>query len=388
MKICYITDYPIPSFRAHSFQIMKMCQAMIQNGHDITLITPYKDQNLPDVYSASFWRQYGIQQKFFIQPLPYLYTGRFSDYLFGWKTVWNALRLKADLIYTRFPGAAIFSAFIGTPTICEFHEVPQYKQSVDKRFANIYGPLLKRAPWLLHYVVVTKALKMDLLKRYPNIFKDKKIVVAPDGVDLERFQHLPDRITARNLLNIDFPTNFVAGYAGHFYPGKGVEIIYQLASSNPQVTFLLIGGSREEVTSHRQRIRQKGLKNIILSGFVNNAELPTYLSACDALLLPNQLTPANHEYAYISRWTSPLKLFEYMACRRSIIASDLPVLREVLNDDNALLCPPDDLESWNRALRQCIHDVGLVEALVTQSRQDVDQYTWQNRVTHCLDGFK
>lgn len=382
MKIFYITDWLIPSYSAHSIQVMKMCQAMAQKGHDVTLIIPNKGVHPPDVHSASFWHHYGILQRFPIQPIRYHDIGRFSDYLFGWKTVRYARRAKADLIYTRFPGAALFAGFMGLPTICELHEIPQYQ-----RFDDIYRPLLKRAPRLLHFVVITEALKSDLLKQYPDLFKKTKIIVAPDGVDLERFQQLPDRKTARKLLDLNITNDFVAGYTGHFYLGKGVELIYQLANRCPRVTFLLMGGTPETIETHRQSVRQKGLENVILIGFVDNADLPIYLSSCDVLLLPNQPTSANQEYSYISRWTSPLKLFEYLACKRPIIASDLPVLREILNDGNALICPPENLDRWQNALLTCRKNTALCKALAVQSRQDVFRHTWKNRVMYCLNGF-
>jgi glycosyltransferase involved in cell wall biosynthesis len=130
------------------------------------------------------------------------------------------------------------------------------------------------------------------------------------------------------------------------------------------------------------------LENVIQTGFVNQNELPLYLAACDILLLPNQPSKKKSSFGdNFIRWTSPMKLFEYMAVGRLIIASDLPVLREVLNEKNAILCPPGDVESWQKAIRQCWKDKATRELLASRAKRDVGKYDWSNRVASCLEYF-
>ena len=76
-----------------------------------------------------------------------------------------------------------------------------------------------------------------------------------------------------------------------------------------------------------------------------------------------------------------------MACQRAIISSDLPVIREVLNTANAILCPPNDIDAWSAALSQLIADGGMRQKLATQARLDVQQYTWLERARNALEGF-
>jgi glycosyltransferase involved in cell wall biosynthesis len=86
-----------------------------------------------------------------------------------------------------------------------------------------------------------------------------------------------------------------------------------------------------------------------------------------------------------ANYMSPMKMFEYMASQRAIISSDLPVLREVLNETNARLCPPDDVEAWIVAIRELISAPQVAAQLSQRAYQDVQEHTWQKRVQRILD---
>ena len=90
-----------------------------------------------------------------------------------------------------------------------------------------------------------------------------------------------------------------------------------------------------------------------------------------------------------SRWTTPLKMFEYMAAGRPIVASDLPVIREVLEHGrNALLVPPDNLEAWETAVRTLITDASLRTGLAQAAVKDFHrEYTREARARRVLEGL-
>jgi glycosyltransferase involved in cell wall biosynthesis len=124
----------------------------------------------------------------------------------------------------------------------------------------------------------------------------------------------------------------------------------------------------------------------LLTGFVPNAELPQYQAACDVLLMPYQRQVAASSGGDISRYLSPMKLFEYLACERPIVSSDLPVLQEVLNPENAILLPGDDIDAWAAALQTLEADADLRRRLASRARQDAQQYTWEARAKKILSG--
>jgi len=82
-----------------------------------------------------------------------------------------------------------------------------------------------------------------------------------------------------------------------------------------------------------------------------------------------------------------MKLFEYMACGRPILSSDLPVLQEVLNSENARLLPADDLDAWVAALQELAASPETCLRLSTRARRDVAAYTWQRRAARILEGI-
>jgi glycosyltransferase involved in cell wall biosynthesis len=157
-------------------------------------------------------------------------------------------------------------------------------------------------------------------------------------------------------------------------------MINNLAQRLPTHQFLLIGGEPKDVLRVQALVDRLKDRNLIVTGFVQNAKLPLYQAACDVLLMPYQVKVSASSGGDIGKYLSPMKLFEYMASERVILSSDLPVLREVLSPENAILLPPDDIEAWYKAIVYIKNHPDLAKKLSTQARRDVEKYTWDVRV--------
>lgn len=181
---------------------------------------------------------------------------------------------------------------------------------------------------------------------------------------------------------------FVAGYSGHLYAGRGVELILDMAARLPEVGFLVVGGEPDESQALRSEVKSRRLENVIPVGFVPNAELPRYQASCDLFLMPYQRRVAASSGGDIARYLSPMKLFEYMACGRPILCSDLPVLREVLSPEIAVLLPPDDVEAWVAAIQSLLNDPALCRSLGELVRAEAKGYTWEARASQILEGIE
>jgi glycosyltransferase involved in cell wall biosynthesis len=131
----------------------------------------------------------------------------------------------------------------------------------------------------------------------------------------------------------------------------------------------------------------ENIGNITMTGFVENSRLPLFQAAADILLMPYESVITGSSGGNSSSYASPMKMFEYMASKRAIISSDLPVIREVLNPTNAMLCPAEDIEVWSEALGSLIYEPDKRQALADQAWQDIQQYTWLERARKALDGF-
>ena len=153
------------------------------------------------------------------------------------------------------------------------------------------------------------------------------------------------------------------------------------------MTFLITGGNAADIERIRAQINNEMLDNVIVMGFIPNAELPLYQAACDVLLMPYQNTVAASSGGDIARYLSPMKLFEYLACGRVIISSNLPVLLEVLNPANALLLSSDDINAWIEALLALQANPRQREQLAAQAHIDAQQYSWQVRAEKILESL-
>jgi glycosyltransferase involved in cell wall biosynthesis len=157
----------------------------------------------------------------------------------------------------------------------------------------------------------------------------------------------PGAEEARTQLHL--PEELTIGFTGHFYAGRGIDLLYELAQALPTVRFLWAGGTPDAVDVWRENLRRAELTNVTLTGFVENSRLPLYQAACEVLLMPYSSSIAASSGQEIAEVINPMKMFEYMAVGRPIISADLPAIREVLNDSMAVYCPPGDVGAWKSA---------------------------------------
>jgi glycosyltransferase involved in cell wall biosynthesis len=219
--------------------------------------------------------------------------------------------------------------------------------------------------------------------RFPHIGRER-IVVAHDAAAL------PDPVvSATSALALPGRgERLQVGYVGHLYPGKGMEIVAELAARMPEADFHVVGGKPKDLELWQQRTA--ACPNLSFHGYVAPALTDSYRQAFDVLLAPYQReVTLTGGVCDVARWMSPLKIFESMAAGVPVVASDLPVLREVLrHGENALLAGADDPSDWEKALQRLI-DPGLREQLGRRALADVVQYyTWEQRAARVLEGLE
>ncbi len=371
MRITYLSRSLLPSKTANSVHVMKMCQALAQNGHKVNLVASGRIKaNNRAVYDF-----YGVKDNFELT----LLRGKSDNvfglivYLLNFYFYLKKLKNPPDLFY----GRDIFTLALAT---CLFKDIP-YCLEVHKPPTSIVHALitarLMSKKKLIALVVITNALKEEYCRRYPAV-PEQKIVVAPDGADIpEREQRRKQKSGSSRL---------VIGYVGSLYPGRGMEIVCQLAQRLTQYDFHVIGGAEKDV--ERWRKTCISLENIYFKGFVPHGELKRQYDEIDIVLAPYQkkVTVAGGG-GDTARWMSPLKIFEYMAYGKPIIASDLPALKEVLtHGDNALLCPPNRLDDWVKAVQLLAEDQNLRDRLAAAAFSCLqEKYTWEKRAARIVD---
>jgi glycosyltransferase involved in cell wall biosynthesis len=376
--LCF-ADTRFPIERANGVQTMATCRALAARGHHVTLVTR------PDTASVA-------RDPFTFYDEPHVPTLRFLNVpaAGGPRTrrvrfLLSALTLSrrtaaGAVIYTRDLGLA--ALLLQAPMarrprlVYEAHGVSAVVAEEMPRLLGQAGAAAspaklrrldrrERRVWrhASAIVTVTKALAAELEQRHgarPNVF------VVPDGARVDP----PPANPARGR-------SAVAGYAGHLYPWKGVDVFIRALARVPEIRGLIVGGHPQE--ADRQRVEelagQTGVSDrLTVTGLVPPGEVRRALQPATMLVLPNTAS------AISERYTSPLKLFEYLAAGRPIVASDLPAFREILTDgETAVLVKPGDVEALAGALQRLAADEALAARLGAAARALAPAYSWDAR---------
>ncbi|MGE5249996.1 MAG: glycosyltransferase [Bacteroidota bacterium] len=372
MKIAAITNSRIPSLTANSIQAMKVTQALAQLGHEVRIFAPRETKSASP---ESLAERYGLQVSPRITWLPSLRVLKRLDFAL---LAHIAARLfKADLVYTWLPQSAVAAAQSGLPVVLEMH-------------ADVAG---RMGPWWVErfwgaserrlMTVTTRALKDALERSVGFHFPPEAIMVAPNGIELESYAGLPEPAEARRRLHL--PPLPTAGFTGHIYPGRGAHLLFDLARQMTGVHFLWVGGTPELVEFWRGKLSDAGIMNVTMTGFLEHRLIPLYQAAAEVLLMPYSRSVEASSGQDIAEVINPMKMFEYMAAGRAIVSADLPSIREVLNEQNAVLCEPGDLAAWRFAIEGLLADGPRRRALGERARRDVQKLTWTAREERILD---
>lgn len=370
-RMTYISQGNIPSKWAHTIQAMKMAEAFSRLVPDFRLVTQvhWTRWFLPR-FDFETW--YGVERRFRIVRLPSRGIPRspliveHRHPLFDRAAARYAARVRSDLVFTRSPFAAKLCVEAGLPTLVEEHAPTHYSEF--KWLLDV-----KDHPRFLGLVTISDELKRAYAE---GGIRSEKIHVFPSGVDLRRFANGPTKQDARTALGLPV-SGHIAMYCGHFYPHKGVDHLIQAARTLPDMTVCLVGGWPADID--RCGAATRDLPNVRFTGFVPNSDVPLHLAAADVLVLPNL------KDTYDAKVTSPLKLFEYMAAGRPIVASNIPAFQSVLrHGENACLVEAGSADAIAAAIRHLQENPELAERLAAQARVDVQAYAWDTRAKAVL----
>lgn len=356
MKILYLANIRLPTEKAHGVQIMKTCEALVGCGHDVELLVPdRKTTILEDAFSY-----YGITRKFNIRRLPVWDTVQYGSIGFLFESLSFARAAR------RYLRGTTFDILYGRDELVLAQLKGPYAWESHTGAWNIATRIIVRHAKRI--IVISRGLRdFYIAKGVPA----GKISVAHDGVDLERFAHPQSKKEARMRLGLPIGTK-IAMYIGRLDGWKGVDTLLDASKLLvDDVLFVIIGGEAAQVEKLSLRY-----PNVRFLDFRPYRELSDNMAAADALILPN--TGKNDISA---KFTSPLKLFAYMASGIPIVASDLPSVREVLDESSAFLFRPDDAADLALGVRRAL-EAGSAQA--TRALAEVKNYTWRRRAERIL----
>lgn len=373
MRIAYLSYCHIPSRRAASVHVMRMCQALAREGHQVTLYGQAGQENAGDIYAY-----YQVANCFDVVqcPAPGCLPSALRGAVFTLSTLSRMLAgPRPDLLYGRLYTTVSLLSMTGIPVAFEAHGPPD-----DRTMAAALGRLFRRKNFR-KLVVISGGLRDLYAEAYPDLPADR-IVVCHDGAD-----PVADGAAAESDAFRQGQTDgFRAGYVGSLYPGRGIDLIVDLARRLPDIDFHVAGGEEADIAHWRDAASDVG--NLHLHGFLPPRATDAFRMAMDVLLAPYQenTTAVAGRHRVTTKFMSPLKVFEYMASGRPIVCSDLPILREVLQDGrNALLVAPCDPEAWVHAIQRLRDDPAQAGVLGARAQEDfLREYTWQGRAGRIL----
>ena len=354
-KIYYIAELNLPSKSAYSIHVMKMCEAFSKLKYDINLfVINKKDKDQTN-------KDYNINYKFKIFSifnnsilLNFVIRIIFSLKILSKKTEKEAIFLSRSIVFSLI--ACLFRKKI----ILELHHE-------IKGFSKIIY-------WLLKNLNLIEDLKYIFLSRNLNdIYKinKKKYLVLDDAVNIDDFKKKKGTKYKKTCV-----------YVGSFFEGKGVEQIFRLAKKNKK-TFFHIYGEKKYL-----RLKKKE-KNIKIFDYVNYSKIPSIMSRYEVALMPYQRKVKGRGSIWLHEYMSPLKMFDYMAAKMIIIASNLKVYKHILKDDfNCILVNVNEDEKWSKAIQLAFKKSNKNKFLKRNAYKTAKKYTWNKRCKKIINFFE
>lgn len=380
MNLLYLADIRFPLERANGIQTMETCHALAARGHVTTLLVRPDTAGEP----RDPFAYYGLQRLETLRIARVVVRGpsALRRALYVGAALRRSLRApRPDVVFTRDLGIAALLLRLPArrrpPIVYESHGyAPVVSELLPSLLSTARTPRAsklrrlearERLVWARAegYVTITAALAHELQER---LGPRREVSVVPDGARVDPERAFDWEGPARP------PT---IAYAGHLYPWKGADLLVEAVALLPQGRGRIVGGhpGERDLGRLRELASARGVADRIeFTGLVPPGDVARWLAASDVLVLPNRATAVSASY------TSPLKLFEYLAVGRPIVASSLPAIAEVLRDgENAILVPPDDAAALAAAIGRLSDDRALAVRLARQAFHDAAAYAWPAR---------
>ncbi|OGZ99945.1 MAG: hypothetical protein A3C07_02855 [Candidatus Sungbacteria bacterium RIFCSPHIGHO2_02_FULL_47_11] len=419
MKLIYISPLRYPSEKAGSQFSMKSCEAFADQGIAVELWAPYR------------WNQFGgedpflfhhVKKNFRIITLPALDLSPLLPFFFFLLSFSFAIaaffyalfrKEKNILYYSHEPFALFLLTFITPLSRLQYglavgmKKIFKFISKGSIPYEKVGGFVQDRTVYEIHdfpgrsvlfwwlfrrldaVVTTNQWKKKEITKRFS--FDAGRILAVFNAVDVQMFAIDVLRSEARRKLNLPHEKRIIL-YTGHLFGWKGVDTL--LAAHrflDPDEVIYFVGGTNEDIEKFKSKAqiitfesRSSGrgkskIQSVVIVGRRPHEEIPLWLRAADVLVLPNTALEDISKY-----YTSPVKLFEYMASGTSIVASDLPSVREIVSEEDVCFVKPDDPEALYEGIKRVLSDHNFAGEISRNAVLKSKSYTWPRRTSRIL----
>lgn len=367
MKIIYQSTSYIPSYAANSVHVMNMVDEFVKLGHDVKLLALEGNIEIDE----SDYEYYGVYDNFEI--VKHKYDTKLEKFKYIFDSLIFARNYKHDLIVSRFPFGAYILLLFGFKVVLDTHG-PIWEGNILKRF------LWKIFKNFENLRITTNSGSLKQMFEDESMNPKYDITVAFNGskvFPLDEYYELKEK------------KEFNMGYIGGLYTGRGIDVIINIAKKMPDVAFHIAGGSKEDIENLKKEYELSS--NIIFYGHLEPSKVYTFRNSCDALLAPyhkSGIGGFGKGSVDQSKYQNPIKIIEYLSASKPIIATDMTTLREVLNDENAILVDVDNIQEWVEAIELLKNDRFRYEKYSKNGYEYfVDNLTWRARAKKVIGVF-
>jgi len=362
---------------AEGVHIREIADALRKLGNEVYILSP------PGVYiehaeaNSKPGRRW-LKNVYNLLPQSVLEILRLSYNLFAYFRLKKALReYRIDLLYERYAFLTWVGPYIARkcriPIILEVNEASGLDQVTGQVLVGLATKVERKIFRMVDFIIVVS----DFLKQHIQRMgiNGNKVYVMPNAVNLELFNpdNIPDNIKEDLRKRLNIGNKVVLGFVGALTSWNNIEFLIDIfkdvSRERPDVHLLLVGDGPLKGELER-KVHQEGLRDIItFAGRVRYEDVPKFIHIMDICIIPES-----------NKYRSPMKLFEYMAMAKPVVAPRLePIEKIVVNDVNGLLFDLGDRGSLKRAVMALLEDAPKRKKMGEVARKTVEEnHSWEN----------
>lgn len=359
MRIAYLFNSSTPSSNPASIQVVNTCGALASLSYDIKLIVPNTG------FKTSLSKFYDLRKSPKLIRLKYFDKTPFgiNYYLFSIISILYGILNKTEIYFTRNLFTLFLLNLLKKKTIVEIHHDLNNEGRLVKFLYRNFDIFNKKN--ILKVIAITNPVKKYLVKNFKIDKKKIQIISSASSLNF-KFQ----KLRKKKSYNI--------GYFGSLDRSKGSNFIIDLSKVDKHNNYFIYGGSIKEVIELKKDIS----KNLKIYSRVPYSKIRENMSKMDILLMPSNPKKLKSlgGIGNIAKFTSPLKLFDYLASGKLIISSNLKVFEEIIKDKkNCIIVDKLDIRSWTNEINKISSNLIQVNKIKKNAFDLSKQFTYLKR---------